>query len=252
MISASIITKNEESNIERCLKSIAWADEIVIVDSGSTDNTLNICRNFDCKIIETDWIGFGKTKQLGVNACSHPWILSIDADEEVTPQLRDEILLKTQSTISGTVAYRIKRESYYLNKKIRYSGWDNDYPLRLFIKNSGQFNDATVHESIIIPRGTISSIAEPLLHYPYPTIHKHLEKINQYSSLGAKSHLQKNKHSSILYALLSGTVKFLKMYIIKRGFLDGKEGAILSILSGFGSFAKYAKLWSLKQKVITK
>jgi len=247
MISASIITKNEEPNIERCLKSISWADEIVIVDSGSTDNTIDICNKFHCKIIETDWLGFGKTKQLGVNSCSHPWILSIDADEEVTPQLKDAILLKTQTITSKTVAYKIKRESYYLNKKIHYSGWNNDYPLRLFMKNSGQFNDAAVHESVIILNGTISTITAPLLHYPYPTIHKHLEKINQYSSLGAESHLHKNKHSSLLYALLSGTVKFLKMYIVKRGFLDGKEGAILAILSGFGSFTKYAKLWSLKK-----
>ena len=131
-LSISIITKNEASNIKRCLESVKWADEIIVVDSGSTDGTLEICKNYHCKIIETEWLGFGRTKQIGVNAAMNDWILSIDADEEVSVNLKDEILELVQSTQFH--AFNIKRVSYYLKKRIQYSGWQTDYPLRLFNK----------------------------------------------------------------------------------------------------------------------
>jgi len=243
MISVTIITKNEERNIARCLKSVDWADEIIIVDSGSTDSTIEICKRFNCKIIQTEWRGFGKTKQLGVEACSNEWILSIDADEEVSTRLKDEILKTT--TQHHAAAYTIKRNSYYLTREIKHSGWNNDYPLRLFLKRNGQFNDESVHESIIITNGVISTIHSPLLHYPYPTIEHHIRKINLYTTLGATKYFNKNKKSSILYAIISGAIKFIKMYILKKGFLDGKEGFILCTLSSYGSFIKYIKLWEI-------
>ena len=148
MLSVSIITKNEEDNIERCLDSVKWANEIIIVDSGSTDHTLEICKSYNCKIIETEWLGFGLTKQIGVNAATNNWILSIDADEEVTSELKNKILELVQSTTFH--AFNIKRVSYYLKKRIQYSGWQTDRPLRLFNKQYGNFNDASVHESVVI------------------------------------------------------------------------------------------------------
>ena len=243
MISVTIITKNEEHNIARCLKSVEWADEIIIVDSGSTDNTLSICNKFRCKIIQTEWKGFGNTKQVGVDACSNEWVLSIDADEEVSLKLKEELLEKTTQGHITASAYTIKRNSYYLDREIKHSGWDNDYPLRLFLKKYGQFNNESVHESVIITDGTISTIHSPLLHYPYPTTEQHISKINLYTTLGAEKYFDKNKKSSISYATLSGLVKFIKMYILKKGFLDGKEGFILCTLSAYGSFIKYIKLW---------
>jgi len=244
MISAAIITKNEEHNIKRCLESLQWADEIIIVDSGSTDQTLTICNNYNCKIIQTEWLGFGRTKQLAVNSTSHDWVLSIDADEVITPELQSAITTLIQESTKAD-GYYIKRDSYYLQRKIKYSGWQSDYPLRLFNKQHGQFNDAPVHESVEMQSDNLSTIQAPLLHYPHPTITHHIQKINLYSTLGAEKLYKKGKRTSLPYALLSGGVKFIKMYLFKRGFLDGKEGLILALLSGFYSTLKYMKLWSL-------
>ena len=245
MLSITIITKNEERNIRRCLDSIQWAEEVVIVDSGSTDQTLAICKSYNCRIIHAEWLGFGKTKQLAVNETTHDWVLSIDADEVITPELQSAI----QSVLKNPKAdgYQIKRESFYLKRKIKYSGWQNDYPLRLFNKRKGQFNDAPVHESVIIDKTHLDTIEAPLLHYPYPSVASHINKINLYTSLGAEKLYKQGKQSSLLYALVSGWVKFIKMYLLKSGFLDGKEGFILALLSGFSSTLKYAKLWSLQR-----
>lgn len=251
MISVSIITKNEERNILRCLKSVTWADEIIVVDSGSTDKTLTICRGFKkCKIIQTEWKGFGRTKQIGVDACNNEWVLSIDADEEVSPGLRDEILSIIPKKLFSS--YKIKRESYYLSKKIKYCGWDKDYPLRLFQKKHGHFNSESVHESVVIDNNSTSEIHSSLLHYPYPTLEHHLNKINLYTSLGAEKHHKNHKKSSIVFSLSSAVIKFIKMYLLKRGFLDGKEGLILCTLSSFGAFIKYAKLWALNNQTCNK
>lgn len=243
MISVSIITKNEELNIQRCLESVKWADEIIVVDSGSTDRTLDICRSYNCKIIKTEWLGFGQTKQIGVREASNDWVLSIDADEAVSSSLKEQILLSIQS--SKFYAFNIKRISYYLKKRIKYSGWQTDYPLRLFNKQYGNFNDASVHESVIMNKSDTSTIQAPLYHYPYQSINSHIDKINLYTQLGAEKLFKQGKKRSLVYALLSGIVKFFKMYLLKKGFLDGKEGFVLAILSGFSSTLKYVKLWSL-------
>jgi glycosyltransferase involved in cell wall biosynthesis len=213
-ISVSIITKNEESNIERCLESIKWADEVIVVDSGSTDKTLEICQTYRCKIIETEWLGFGSTKQIGVNAASNVWVLSIDADEEVTSELKNKILELTRLTQFH--AFKIKRVSYYLKKRIKYSGWQTDYPLRLFNKQYGNFNDASVHESVVMDSNNISTIQALLYHYPYQSISSHIGKINLYTQLGAEKLFNKGKKASLIYAILSGVVKFTKMYLIKK------------------------------------
>ena len=243
MISVSIITKDEEANIQKCLESVKWADEIIIVDSGSTDQTLTICQSYNCKIIETEWLGFGQTKQLGVHAATNDWILSIDADETVSNELKVQILASIK--VAEFYAFNIKRISYYLEKRIKYSGWQTDYPLRLFNKKYGNFNNANVHEAVVMEKGVASIIQAPLYHYPYQSISSHINKINLYTQLGAEKLFSQNKKSTLIYALLSGLVKFLKMYLIKKGFLDGKEGLVLATLSGFSSTLKYIKLWSL-------
>lgn len=245
MLSVSIITKNEELNIRRCLESVKWADEIIVVDSGSTDTTLDICRSYNCRIIETEWLGFGPTKQVGVIEASNNWVLSIDADEAVGDELKEQILLSIQS--GKSYAFNIKRISYYLRKRIQYSGWQTDYPLRLFNKQYGNFNNANVHEAVVMNKDydTIFTIQAPLYHYPYQSISSHINKINLYTQLGAEKLFNQGKKAHLTYALLSGLIKFLKMYFIKRGVLDGKEGFVLAVLSGFSSTLKYVKLWSL-------
>jgi glycosyltransferase involved in cell wall biosynthesis len=239
-ISVTIITKNEQQNIERCLKSVQWADEIVVADSYSTDKTLEICRKFGCKIIETEWLGFGPVKRLAVDAASHNWIFSIDSDEQVSEQLKDRILtILKHPQFNG---YRVKRVSYYLDKQIRYCGWDRDYQLRLFNRNSGNFNEKLVHEAVNIA-GEVGRIEDPLFHYTYPTIQSHIEKMARYSKLGADQLANKGKSSSIFMAMLRGLAKFLKMYLLQRGFLDGKIGFVLCYNSAVGVYLKYLQLW---------
>lgn len=244
-ISAVIITKNEADNIGRCLDSLHWADEIVVVDSGSTDNTMEICRDYGAKVIETEWRGFGKTKQLAVNSAKYDWVFSIDADEEVTPKLADRLksIRKAGPHASG---YRIKRNSFYLGKMIRYSGWNRDYPLRLFNRKYGNFNDKRVHESVKI-KGTVGKIEERILHYTYPTISSYIKKMDLYSTLGAELLKDKNKKAGIFKALFHAKIKFIKMYFINLGFLDGKAGLALALNSAFSVYLKYLKLWQMNR-----
>jgi (heptosyl)LPS beta-1,4-glucosyltransferase len=239
-LTATIITHNEELNIERSLKSLSWVDEIVVVDSYSEDKTVVICKKYNCKVIQTEWKGFGKTKKFAVDNASNDWILSIDADEEVTDSLRKNIealLINPQNN-----SYSVKRKSFYLGKEVKHCGWDNDYPLRLFNRRFGNFNDKEVHESVKI-KGERSKIHEPLLHYTYPTISSHIEKMNRYSNLAL---VNESKKTSILGSVALGINKFVKMYFLQRGFLDGKVGFVLSYNSAFGVYLKYIKRWQQK------
>jgi glycosyltransferase involved in cell wall biosynthesis len=245
-ISVAIITKNEEKNIGRCLESVKWADEIVIVDSGSTDLTLEICKKYNCKAYKSSWLGFSRTKQLAVDHCRYEWVLVIDADEEVTENLKTKIRDAIKSP--GLSAYRIKRRSFYLGKLIKYCGWNKDYPLRLFEKAKGRFNNKIIHESIAMNDGKTGTINEVMLHYTYPDLHSHLLKIDAYSFLGAEELFEKGERSSIYKAVMRGGFKFIKMYLVQRGFLDGKIGFILCVNSAYGVYLKYLKLWEMRQQ----
>jgi glycosyltransferase involved in cell wall biosynthesis len=238
-LSATIITHNEEENIEKCLKSLHWVDEIVVVDSYSQDRTVEICKKYNCNVIQTEWLGFGKTKQVAVTHAVNDWILSIDSDEEVSWELAEKIkLILADPKYDG---YKIKRNSFYLGKEINHSGWDNDFPIRLFNKKSGRFNEKEVHESVVI-NGEKGKLTEPLYHYTYPTISKHIGKINRYTDL-AISERNNTKEYSIITSLILGVNKFLKMYFLQRGFLDGKAGFLLSMNSAIGVYLKYIKMW---------
>ncbi len=237
-LSSVLIVKNEAANIERCLKSLSFADEIVVLDTGSTDNTVEICKKYTDKIYTLDkWEGFGKAKQTAVNYAKYDWILSIDADEVVTSELAEKIHIILNNPDSD--AYAIKRNSFYLGKMIKHSGWNKDYPKRLFNKKKSHFNDAKVHESVIV-NGKLGTIEETILHYTYPTINSHIKKIIQYSDLSAQS---SKKSSNLFIAILRGKIKFLKMYFLQLGILDGREGLILALISSFSVFTKYIKIW---------
>lgn len=245
-LSAVIITKNEESNIERCLISLqGLVDEIIVVDNHSTDNTLEICKKYRCKIYSKDWEGFGLAKREAVNKASHKWVLSIDADEEITHQLKEKIkdvLLNPKFNV-----YKVKRITFYLSKPIKHCGWDNDYPKRLFNKEYGNFNDAIIHESLIID-GERGTIEEPLNHYSFPTIGTHLQKMKLYAELSAKKNYKEGKTVSILAAITKAKLKFIKMYFVQFGFLDGWHGLVLCLNSAYGAFLKYIMLWELSNK----
>lgn len=243
-VSAVIITKNEEHNIERCLKSLDFAGEIIIFDSGSTDKTLEICARYDTKIIQTEWLGFGRTKRAAVNAAANDWIFSIDADEEVSGELKQEII-KILANPSND-GYTVKRHSYFLGKRIKYCGWSSDYPLRLFNRTKGNFNEMEVHEGVEID-GTVAVINKPLLHYTYPTVGIQISKLNHYSDLQAKAMIDEGKRYSVLSALFFGLVKFMTMYVLRLGFLDGRAGFILCYNTAVSVYLKYIKTVTLSK-----
>ena len=214
-LSVAIITKNEEKNIGRCLASVQWADEIIVVDSGSTDLTLNVCKLYKCKIIQTKWQGFGKTKQFAVDSTSNDWVLSLDADEEISPKLKDTIQIILDNP--DKKAYKIKRTSFYIGKEVRHCGWNKDFPLRLFDKKFAKFNEKTVHESVQTKekKGLINDV---IFHYSFPTLEKNLDKMIRYSEIGAENLFKKGRKSSIGNAVFRGIFKFIKMYFLQAGF----------------------------------
>lgn len=244
-LSVTIITKNEAQNIRRCLESVAWADEIIVVDSGSTDQTLAICREFGCKVSTTEWRGFGFAKQFAVEQASHTWILSIDADEQLTLELAYEIqlLLKKDPPKHG---YKVKRASFYLGKPIRHCGWDQDQTLRVFNKQYGSFNDNLVHESVIL-KGEIAILHNLMLHYTYPTLTSHFTKMQRYAALGAETLFAKGKSSHPGKAIIRGVSKFVKMYLLQLGLLDGTHGFLLCLNSAWGVYLKYMLLWEMNR-----
>jgi glycosyltransferase involved in cell wall biosynthesis len=240
-ISAIIITYNEEKNIRRCLSSIAWVDEIVVVDSQSTDDTKKIASLFTSRIFDIKWEGFGKAKDYAKDKASCPWILSVDADEVVTEDLKKEIQKITQSEDSLN-GYYIPRKSNFLGKWIKHGGWYLDYVLRLFKKNEAKFSHSLVHEKVEL-NGEIGYLKNPLLHYTDPSFDHYLEKLNRYTSLSAEQLSREGKKAGVLDLIFRPFFTFFKVYFMKRGFLDGSVGFILAISSAFHVFSKYVKLW---------
>lgn len=238
-ISITIITKNEAQNIRRCLESVKWADEIIIVDSGSTDDTITIAKEYTDKVYITDWPGFGPQKNRALDYATKPWVLSLDADEEITPELAKEI----QSTINRETeysAYEIPRYLVFLDKIIKYASGSSKH-LRLFKRTECRFQDVMVHEDLIV-KGKSATLKAAMYHYSFPDIQTILQKMNQYTSLVAKQRLERGKKASLLKAFIHALWMFIRVYFIKGGFLDGGPGLILAVSFAEGAFYRYAKM----------
>ena len=242
-LSVIIIARNEADRIESCLQSARFADEIVLVDSGSDDDTVAIAREYADRVIETEWLGYGPTKQLALGHATGDWVLWLDADERVPPDLRDEIL----SVVNGgdRAGYRIARKTLFLGHWIRHCGWYPDYVLRLFRRGADpRFSDDEVHETLRI-RGSTGDLKQPMIHDTDPTLHHYLAKFNSFTSLGARQLYLSGRRFRLTDLLFRPIFTLFKMYVLRRGFLDGLPGFILCGLSASYVFAKYAKLWHL-------
>lgn len=244
-VSVVIITLNEESNIKGCLESVKWADEIIVVDSGSRDKTVEICRQYTDFVYDVLWQGFGKQKNSAVGLAHFDWILSIDADERVTPELKEEIegLLKNELDFSG---YFISRKSYFGKRLILHCGWFPDFTIRLFNRQKGRFNDVQVHESVQID-GNTGYLKHSLVHFTYKNISDFLIRMNRYSTLAANDLFKEKKKRAVLKMIFHPPATFLKMYLLKGGYKEGFPGMILSGLYAFYTFVKYSKLWELNK-----
>lgn len=247
LLSIIIVAKNESEHIARCLESISWADEIIVFDSGSTDNTVEICKNFTPHVFETDWPGFGPQKQRALDKTSGDWVLSIDADEQITKALQSEILKAIQNPQNTHHGFEIPRLSSYCGKQIKHGGWWPDYVLRLFQKKQGKFSDSLVHERVIL-NGSTSQLKSPILHESYTSLEEVLSKTNNYSSLGAKMLFDDGKKSSLVHAIIRGVWTFFRTYIIKASFIDGEQGLMLAISNAEVTYYKYLKLHFLNQQ----
>jgi len=247
-LSVAIITFNEKQNIRRTLESVKWANEIIVVDSGSTDGTTAICREYTDKVFHQDWLGFARQKNLAIDKTSGDWILSIDADEPVEPGLAGEIIAIMQSP-DALDGYYIPRKTFFLGKQIRYGGWYPDYNLRLFRKGKGRFEERAVHEAIRL-QGPAGRMRHAVLHYAYPDLASYMSSINRYSSLAVTvMHEQgiNDFQTGIINILLRPFFTFMLKYFIRLGFLDGKHGLVLNLFHSYYVFAKYAKAWELKK-----
>ncbi|SYZ74084.1 Uncharacterized glycosyltransferase HI_0653 [Candidatus Zixiibacteriota bacterium] len=245
-ISAVIIAKNEEVNLTRCLGSIKWVDEIIVIDSGSTDSTRAIAESARARVFNIDWEGFGPAKQFGVEKASGDWILSLDADEEIPVLLKDEIL-SVLSSNSNHAGYYMPRLTLFLGRWIRHSGWYPDYVLRLFDRRRGSFDGAVVHEKVVID-GKAGHLKNHILHYSYPTLEFYLRKFNRYTTLGAEEAFAQGKKAGISDLIVRPPMAFFKHYISKQGFRDGFEGFMVSFLSSVSVMVKYAKLRDLYRR----
>jgi glycosyltransferase involved in cell wall biosynthesis len=245
MLSVIVITKNEAAHIGRCLTSVAWADEIIVLDSGSEDDTVAICKQFTDQVFVTDWPGFGPQKQRALDKSRGDWVLSIDADEEVSPELRDEIMQVMQS--ADVHGLEIPRMSSYCGRQIKHGGWWPDYVLRLFRRDAGHFSADPVHERIEI-KGAIKQLHNPLFHEAFVDPQEVLHKINSYSTLGAQKLFSNGKSASLSLAIAKGVWTFIRTYFIKAAILDGAEGLMLAISNAEGSYYKYLKLRDLGNK----
>lgn len=244
-LSVIIITKNEASNIRACLESVVWADEIVVVDSGSTDATAAICREFTPRVYDCDWPGFGAQKNRALDFACGDWLLSLDADERVTPELRHDIEAVLRTSVAD--AYQIPRLSNYCGRFMRHSGWHPDYVTRLFRRGSARFSDDLVHERLLV-EGSVAQLDGMLLHYAFDGLEEVLHKVNQYSSAGAKMMQQRGRRATLTGAVLRGCWSFARTYFLRAGFLDGREGFMLAVSNAEGTYYRYLKLMLLNQK----
>jgi hypothetical protein len=245
-LSVAIIAKNEAQNLPACLESVGFAEQIVVVDSGSTDGTAGIARNFGCQVFNEPWRGFGAQKQFAIDQCTHPWVLLLDADERIPAVTASAIKNIVGSDSEETAGYSFPRKNFFQGRWIRHL-WGKDRVVRLFRKDLGRMTDARVHEAVEV-KGPVKALDAPLEHYTESSLSKLLLKMDHYTTLGAQQAFEEGKRASVWTAVFLAFFAFLQSYFLKRGFLDGVQGLTLSVAESVSKFFKYAKLSELSEK----
>ena len=238
-LSIIIITKNEAENIRACLDSVKWADEIIVVDSGSSDATVEICRELGAKVHVHDWPGFGMQKNRALSYATNEWVFSQDADERVTPDLKAQLIKAMED--GSKDGYYVPRLSQFCGRFIRHSGWYPDYVLRLFKRTKGRFSDDMVHERVIL-EGSAGRLSSPLLHYSYLNEADVHRKTEQYARAGAMQMLKNGKTATITDAPLRAGWAFIRTYFLRLGFLDGIAGFNIALMNFRTTYLKYRQL----------
>lgn len=244
-ISATIISFNEEANIERCLNSLKFCDDVVVIDSFSTDKTKAIVQNSSARFYENAFAGYGQQKNFAANMAKHEWILNVDADEEITPELRDEIIALYQSNkLKPHDAYQTPRLTQYCGKWIYYGGWYPNFVTRFYNKNYINWTEPKVHESLKSLKGEplqIKKFKNHMHHYSFPTFKSQVEVNTKYAALGARDLISRKKRKPYLFEIFLKPIgKFIECYLVKRGFMDGKEGFFIALNASFSIYTKYS------------
>ena len=245
-LSVTVITFNEEENIRDCLASVKWADEIIVVDSFSTDNTPTICKEYTDKIIQREWPGHVKQKQFALEQASGDWILSLDADERLSEGATREVKAEIKKHKASVDGYIFPRRSFYLGRWIKYGGWYPDRKLRLVRKGAAYWGGVNPHDKLIT-KGSTKCLQNDILHYVYRDISHQLETVDNFSRIVANIWHKEGKKFSLFSLLIRPTASFIRTYFWKRGFLDGMPGFIISVITSYYVFLKYAKLWELRK-----
>ena len=244
-ISATVITYNESANIARCLKSLDFCDEIVVVDSLSQDDTLKIAKSLGAKVYSQRFLGYIAQKQLAVEKASYDWILSLDADEEISSELRASILELKQKEPSAD-AYLMHRISFHLGRWIRHGGWYPDKKVRLFNRKKARWGGYNPHDKVIV-QGSIGKLKGDIKHYVFRDLRHNVDTNNAYSTIMAEDLYKQGERFKLTKLLLKPIGKFFEVYIYKRGFLDGMAGFIIAVGASYSMFLKFAKLWELEK-----
>lgn len=250
-LSIAIITFNEEANIERCIIAAKpIADEIVVVDGLSTDKTVSICEAHGCKVVQRKFTNFSDQKQFAVDQTNNDWVFILDADEELTEALRKEIKSLFSQSNMAHAGYKVPRSLFYLGKILRFSGVRDKPVLRIFHKQTGQFNGASVHEEIVV-KGSIATLHHPMIHYSYRNLAHHIQKLNTYTTHAAEEYHMQGKRFPKGYIALKFPINFLVYFILKGGILDGYPGFWWSVFAAFNSSVKLAKANELQSQANT-
>ncbi len=242
-INAIVVTYNEAANIKECLNSLSWCDEIIVVDSGSSDKTCELAMEFTNNITITGKIPVGENRNIGIERATCEWIIWLDADERISPELKNEIIELINSPNSTLDAYLISRKSFFINKFIKHCGWYPDYTLRLFKKSTGiKFDTALVHEKAVFS-GKTGKLKNDILHYTDRDFEHYLNKLNKYTSFSAEELAKKSRSAGFFDIIFRPAFSFFKMYFLKLGILDGYMGLVLCTLSSIHVMTKYSKLY---------
>jgi glycosyltransferase involved in cell wall biosynthesis len=240
-ISVIVVAMNEAHDIAECIESVrGWCREVIVFDSGSTDGTQEICRALGARVFETDWPGDGPQKNRALAQASGEWVLCLDADERIGPELKAELLRALPSTPHA--AFSTPRLSTFCGRDMHHGDWWPDRIVRVFRREKGRFTDVLTHTRPIVD-GTTGTLASPILHRSIPSLHEALDKMNVYSSEGAKTLDARGKRAGFARAILSGLWAFVRIYVVQRGFLDGRRGFVIAAMSAEGTYYRYLKLW---------
>jgi glycosyltransferase involved in cell wall biosynthesis len=239
-LSAIVITRNEAGNIADCLDSLAFCDERIVVDCGSTDDTVALARAKGANVVHHDWEGFGAQKNYALSLAKGDWVLSLDADERVTPQLAAAI--EGAIADAGADGYEFPRLSSFCGRPLRHSGWHPDYVLRLFRRGRARFTDVIVHERVVC-NGPVARLSAPLIHHPVLKLEDAISRIDRYSTASAQAIVASGRRVSFMTGIGHGIGSFLRAYVLRLGFLDGAEGFLLAVANAEGSYYRYMKAW---------